>query len=325
VRPALGFVLILAILPVLAGESKDPAANAHEGAAWLASRLTEIRAASASDSADLTRRSLDGVRERLVEGGMEEDLARVLTAGPHGVGEDQARQRSPRALEIARRRLEAFAKAASRADPAVPEGARPRLLRILEDPVFKTMAAGASLFERLIDGLNRFFLHLLERVVDFLGSYPRFVDWIVLAMIVGALVAAAARLAASTLRRDRPGARTPPLAAEAETAALDAEDVLDRARAYAASGGLSRALRLLEMAAVMALRARGDLPRQPGLTDLEGVRLLRERAAPELRSAFERLTALHDRLVYGGRRVETEAVNEAAILAEDIVHRPAGG
>lgn len=110
----------------------------------------------------------------------------------------------------------------------------------------------------------------------------------------------------------------PPPARE-RAAGETAAGVLRRAKVEAAAGRLSPAMRLLEKAAILALRSSGELPERPGLTDLEGIQLLRDRGTPALRSVFERLAGLHDRSIYARRELGAGTVSEATALAEAIV------
>ena len=95
--------------------------------------------------------------------------------------------------------------------------------------------------------------------------------------------------------------------------------MLARASAEARAGRRIEALKLLVLAATLALRTRGSLPDEPGLTDLEGLRILEQSAPEEMRSDFRELARLHDRGVYGGRTVDDRRVELASRLAGRIV------
>jgi hypothetical protein len=81
-------------------------------------------------------------------------------------------------------------------------------------------------------------------------------------------------------------------------------------------------MRLLEKAGVLALRESGELPARPGVTDLEGIVLMREHGDPSRLDAFARLAELHDRAIYAGRGVVPAAVVEATRLAGLLVGVP---
>lgn len=99
-------------------------------------------------------------------------------------------------------------------------------------------------------------------------------------------------------------------------------DLIALARREAAAGRGLEALRYLVHGVVVSLRFRGLLPDEPGLTDLEGVRLLGESSEDELQRSFRELVELHDRGVYGGRGVPAAAVARAIELARRIVPAP---
>src|SRR5207249_2813458 len=144
------------------------------------------------------------------------------------------------------------------------------------DPLFESRPASANLLQRLLRAINRALYLLIGSAFESAARHPAILISAVVAMLLAALGLFVV-LVAPRLRRRR--AATQPAGSPLRGApeASGAIALLARAEREAAAGRLGEALRLLEQAAVVALRARGAVPALPGLTDLEGVEALRRR------------------------------------------------
>jgi len=304
----------------LAGE-ESPASAARRGAQLLETRALGLRGAPPPEATALARRSLADARSLLSEGGLDDDLARALVAAPSNETVDQPE----RALRLVRRRLRAFAEAAEMPPPEVPASARPRLEAILRDPAFRERAQGPNAFDRLVGRLREAVGLLLARIAEILGEGA-------LVSALAVLLVACVAIALVLLRVfSRGRSSTPDLGRVRGPRAIETADVpaprdlLARAGEEARAGRLREALKLALQAAVLALRRAGALPSLPGLTDLEGVAILRERPGPGGpgglggREAFARLVEIHDRSVFARRGLDAATYDEAAALAASIV------
>jgi len=193
---------------------------------------------------------------------------------------------------------------------------------VLEDPAFRKERRRASLLHRARLSFYRFLGRLFERARGLVASNLALVKAGILVLI--GLAVAFVVYGIVTLLRRPPRRADLPAPVEGVDADRPADEgaLLFRADGEASAGRFVRALRLLEHAAIVILRKRGELPARPGLTDLEGVRVLRERRAGEATELFARIAELHDRAVYGGFPPGPAVVEEARAAATRLAALP---
>ncbi len=293
------------------------------------------------DPARTARESLNHLRGRLVEQGLEPALARavggdlpVLTPEDEKAfaGEDlteaakleYSEERARHALRAAQRRLETWQRQSAESAPEVPADAAPRLRQIMRDPAFDPGTQRAGALEQRTEALRRFIMSFLLGIARVLTAHPAVLRVIVFAGLALALFVFLRLL----IRRLSAPARLPHIEAGHAPAAGShgpaAEALLARARAEIAAGRLAQGLALLQAAVVSALRARGLLPEEPGLTDRELLGALASGPDPALADEFRPLVSLHDHAVYAARAPEAGAVRAALEAAADLVgHRSA--
>jgi len=322
IRPSTALALLVAAASwAEASPAPDPATAAHEAAAWLQGRMAELREVPLSSADRRARELLAELRETLVEAGLEEPLARALV--PVASSSDDDPLGPVASLGRARSRLASFAEASRRPTSRHDPEASRQLSDILNDPVFLAAPPEASWMQRLGARLRAFFGRVF-------GAFARLtaanagLALALFALVVGgalaALIIIALRLLQSRRRYREP--RPDKHLATPEGGRLP--ELMERARSAASTGFRLEALRLLTRAAVVALRTRGDLPDEPGLTALESARILESRQAPPaLRRDFDGLVAIHDRGVYGGTGADGPALEEALAMAERLVAPPA--
>jgi len=313
---ALGLLLLSAgALMASDAEVVSPALRAE--AARLEAKIDRVADADAALRDDMTRGILNESRERLIEAGLGEPLARALV--PYASEED-----IPPVVRLRRHRgkLLRLADAAERAPSGVSGESRERLESILDQPMFVDSAPEAGVLQRVQHWIRNKVFGLLNLVSNIVSANPA------LAIVLFSLVLAGAVFGIGVLIARSVGSRAGPSASEefviSEPATPDVlPTVLARARAEARAGRRIKALELLVLAATLALRARGSLPDEPGLTDREGLRILEDSGPAEVRSDFRELTRLHESGVYGGQGVDDPLVELASRLAGRLVsHTP---
>jgi len=299
----------------------DPATAAHEAATWLEERMAELREGPPSSAGRRARELLAELRETLVEAGLDEPLARALVPVASSSGDDPL---GPLAsLGRARSRLESFAEASRRPTSRHDPEASRQLSDILNDPIFLAAPPEASMTQRLGARLRSFFGRVFGAFARLTAANP-VLALALFVLVVGAALAALSIIALRLLqsrrryREPRPDART------FTPDGSRSPELMERARGAVSAGLRLEALRLLTRAAVVALRTRGELPDEPGLTALESARILESREAPPaLRRDFDGLVAIHDRGVYGGTGADGPALEQAMAMAERLIAPPA--
>jgi hypothetical protein len=296
--------------PVLASEITE----------WLSARIEQARASTPEEAATTVRETLDELRDRLVETGFDEPLARALTSTTISGPEGEPAPQPARALRHVGARLQRFGEACSGSAPAARPAARAALEEILDDPVFVSTPPEATPLQRLTSRVRKW----LGGVFGAMARVAAANTVVVLVVLGILLVAAVAFILSQVVRWSRPRkSRDAARRLRVETSRSSSlPDLLALARREAAAGRGLEALRLLVHGVVVSLRFRGLLPDEPGLTDLEGVRVLGESSADELHRDFRDLVELHDRGVYGGRGAPAGAVERAIELAQQIVPAP---
>jgi hypothetical protein len=265
----------------------------------------------------MARQTIHDIDERLVAEGMPGSLAEAFEPS---LERDTTLGREIHVLDAAKQHLNAFARAASRPLRPVPPRARAEMERILQDPIFDVEARKPNALERLAARLREILFDLFSSFLETASSHATLII-----VIVGAIIAAALLVFVRKLGRIlRAGARPVSLSRTHIGAGHVAERVdplalIAQARASAAEGRERAAMKLLSMASVIALRERGEIPADPGLTDLEAVRWLADRGRVEIHTPFERLSTLHDGIVFGGREAATGALEDALRLAHLLV------
>ncbi|ANM31469.1 hypothetical protein ABI59_20715 [Acidobacteria bacterium Mor1] len=290
-------------LPAAAGTPEELSAVAD----WLAEELEGSGEVVDADSLqqELTR--------RLEDAGVDEPVAASLT--------DRRTDETPdAALRRAQRRIERYAQAGRGAGRELPEGSTGRLARILDDPQFVDEPEGVGTMERLSRRLMEWIGGLIGRVFSLFGGGTVTV-LLLLALSIFVVVAAFVLLRWLMRLDPAPIQQLPYREGHHQTLALDAtpQAMLEAARGELTAGRLIEALRLVERAAIGALKSRGLLPREPGLTDRESLRELRDGAAPDLRAALTELVSIHERFVYSGEGATRELTGRALDLGTSIV------
>ena len=296
----------------------------EEAASWLEDRIEQQGGGLQEGGGRRAVAIVRELRERLVRQGLDEDLAQALAPAPAFSVDEDSPQAVVHALQGTRRRLVRFAAASRRSPPPISEDAHDRLKSILEDPVFTSKGESASLMQRIVSALNRFLVPRMGRFFSAVARHPRLTLVVILLLAAAAAALILTRLAPWPRRILGPARLSSRSGTElTQAGGASPYELLDRARAAHAAGQRVRALKVVELAAVTALRGHGALPDQPGLTDLEGIRLLRGHADEKVRRSFERLATLHDRVVYGGLPPDEPTISEALKLASILVRRPA--
>jgi len=299
----------------------DPATASLEAATWLEGRMAELREGPESSAGRRARELLAELRETLVTAGIDEPLARALVPVASSSDDDQY---GPLAsLGRARSRLESFAEASRRPTSRHDPEASRRLSEILNDPLFLAAPPEASLTQRLGARLRAFFGRVFGAFARLTAANP-VLALALFALVVGAALAALIIIALRLLQSRRRYREPRPEARLSTPDGSRLPELMEHARGAASAGLRLEALRLLTRATVVALRTRGDLPDEPGLTALESARILESRQAPPaLRRDFDRLVAIHDRGVYGGTGADDPALEEALAMAERLIAPPA--
>lgn len=302
-------------LLIVAG-SADPAAvtsSITETRAWLEDRIGQAPDGDDDDARRFAREVARRLERRLVDAGLDDSLAEAMTAGAPAAG---AEGNGRDALRTIQTRLNRFVEASTRATPAARPEARQRLLEILEAPAFDVRVPEAGPVRRLMASIREWLASLFRGVGRFLGA----ASFLSVVLLVGLFCAAVAVSAWLVLRWVRIP-RGPRLARHAEVQVLteakpsSPSGLIERSRAALAAGRPLESLKLVDRAAVAALREEGLVPTAPGLTDLEARRFLRE----GLRDSFGELLSIHDRGVFAGARVDTGEVERALELGETIL------
>lgn len=295
----------------------DPTANASaaaRAATWLEGRTAAIHASPPDESGRLARATIQELRGRLEAEGLDPPLAVALSPVP-GTGASTGRE--IHLLERAAKRLRAFARSSARPLPPVPAGARSEMERILQDPVFDLKPENAGHLARVTATLRRFLFEVVSSVVEAASSHARLVMALVVTIMAAALLLFVMKLVRAL--RSHEAAPVRPSHPSHAAGAIDPQALIAKAQESAAAGRGRAALKLLETASVLALRSRGDIPPDPGLTDLEAVGWLRQRGGSQIGASFERLSFLHDGIVYGGREAAGVVIEEAIVLARTLV------
>lgn len=286
---------------------------------WLDERLATIHATALPDSERLTPETIQEVRARLDSEGLDARVAGALAPQPT---EGTSLKRQVYLLEGTGRRLRAFARATARPITPAPQQARTDLEQILRDPTFNLETRRTGSLERAMAAFRRMIFGLIVSAMEAASSHARLLTVVIGTVIVAALFLVFGKIV-TILRR---GPRAPALVPRHPSTMIpDGEDpraTFARALAFAASGRGREAVTLLEAASVEALRRQGELPEDPGLTDLEAVRWLRGHGRHDVRAPFEKLSSIHDRVVYGGSPAQASVVQDAVGLARALVLAP---
>jgi len=220
---------------------------------------------------------------------LAEELERALQA-------KDARQRE-QALKRAGDSLAAYAMSLSPAPAVSRAHIKAALAQALPLPPPVGRMRGTwlkRLLERLMDWLGRTF-GLLER------AHPsaRWVVWVVLGVLAGAVLLLLGLMARSLLRRSARQPRSASLPAEAGMpwAPPDPDAALSRARQAAAAGRFGDAIRDLYLALLLRLDGAGLVRFHPATANWE---YFGELSGEELRSQFASFTVVFDRKCYGG-------------------------
>jgi hypothetical protein len=303
----------------------DLSQTLDEAVTRLAERVVQAEQADEDRRAQIAEQALSELKQNLLQFGTDQALVQALVPQR---GTDDDRELHPLAqLRRQQRRLSRFAEAvaenpAYRADALTPSSAetRARLTVILEEPMFRSTPVEAGPLERARHWLSSRWNKLMRTVSGVLeGNF-----WLTLSLFGAVVIAALVGLGILLVRTVGTGDDTSELRVfeePVETSSPELPALFARARAAAGAGREIEALKLILLAATTALRSRGELPRQPGLTDLEGLRILESGESVELRGDFGDLAALHDRGVYGGRGVDDAAIERAMHLSRRIVTR----
>ncbi|MCP3981576.1 MAG: DUF4129 domain-containing protein [bacterium] len=312
----IGLALLVAIA-VGAAVASTPEAEPFRRAA---DRLDELLATSDELSAADARARVSEIRDLLLAEDVDPALVRSLVPLSGSLRGDAGDRR--RRLQVAQLRLREFGEAVERPVPEVSEDARGTLDRILEDPEFSVEPAKPGGAQRLFRQVRNFFGRWMQGFANVAGALGRPVVMLMTLVLLALVLWFVARAFWPTLLRDRSETRrSGSEVRRIQVTAAGPRELLRRAQSEFEAGRFVPAMKLVEQAALLALVGRGVLPDRAGLTDREGVRWLRERAAADSWSDFAELAELHERLVYAGRAGERETVSRAVGLATGLVER----
>jgi hypothetical protein len=319
---ASGLLLLACAVPT--SGSEEISSTLREAAAGLTGRIERIESVDGDEHRqDLADETLTTLGRELRAAGIDEPLVRALVPDPGAAG-DEARAHPLGRLRRQQRRLLRFADAVERPPAAGAHDARARLEAILAQPMFRKTVAEPGPLERLRYWIYRQF----SRIFRFVSSVVAANAWLVVglfALVFTAAIVAIGVLISRSVRSGRAWSSGEGPGRPEQVSADPLPKLLARARAEAGSGRGVEALRLLVTAATLALRMRGTLPAEPGLTDREGTRILEKSAPAEVGGDFRDLAELHDRGVYGGKGADRAIVDRALELAGRIVAREAEG
>ena len=299
----LSVILAALLLPAAAGDPEQLSATVD----WLAQELK--RSGEDGDRDDVRQELI----RRLEDAGVDDPIVTSLT--------DRRSDESPdAALRRAQRRIAHYAEAGQRVLREVPEGGAGDLARILDDPQFEAEPEEVSTMERFSRKLMEW---IGSAAVGVFSIFSGGMALYLLILLVSTFVIVIAFfLLRWLMRMDRtPDRQLPYREGHHQALDLDAtpQAMLEAARKELSAGRLVEALCLVERAAIVALKNRGLLPREPGLTDRESLRELRDGAAPDLRAALTELVSIHERFVYSGEGATRELTGRALDLGTSIV------
>jgi hypothetical protein len=293
--------------------------------AGLAEKIEAAERAGDPLREELAERALSELREELTRAGVDRPLVQALVPDPDAGHENQLHPLAR--LRRQERRLSHFVEAVERRDATAEDtatlpvnDARRRVETILAQPMFRGEVAEPGPLQRARHWVHQRWRKLLNLISGVVEAN----SWLALTLFGVVVLAALAALGVLIVRTLGPRSVVTPeprILEPLDPLAVNLPDWLARARAEAEAGRCIEALKLLVLAATHALRSRGTLPDEPGLTDLEGLRILEATAPVELRGDFGDLTALHDRGVYGGQGADGAAVERAMRLARRIIVR----
>jgi len=301
-----GLLIATAVMP---SEPADETISLDSVVDWFAAD------SDGKTDAGEVRRALEELERRLLGAGLDESLARALASPPFATIDDDPGAASRHALS----RLRRFTEACARPEPGEQPQAAAVLEQVLDDPVFNRSMPEATLFQRGFHRIGAWFRRLLGTAGRIASENRLLASAFLIALLVAA-VALVARQFAKWSRESRVDSGSDSIRMLDEILP-DMSDLIARARRFAASGSGLASLRLLVRASIEALRSRTLLPDEPGLTDLEGVRILRRTAGAQVQRSFHELVEFHDRGVYGGAGVSPDVVERAIELTEKIVRR----
>jgi hypothetical protein len=304
------------------GEATPLAGPYHRAAEQLAGARQSLEPRD-DDSAHRRRmrQALLESRASLIGEGVPEALAQALTDDTELDGSDP--RSAAATLARVQRRLHSFGLAVERSRGGyggVADGAEQELREVLADPIFASSLPRATLRERAWHHLQRWFERLapwLARAAE--GTGPWLGTIVVLLILL--VVAASLRLlwARRASLRSRRQTTLSASVEQAEFVMTRASAALAHADAQLNAGRPLVALRWLQLAVVLALREQGHLPPERGLTDLESARSVENHAPPGIARDFAHIVDLHDRVVFAGRPLMSDALDEARGLAGTIV------
>lgn len=297
-------MLLASVAPCATVEDETPLGAVVE---WL-----EEAGARSMEPAEV-RQILGKLERRLIQAGIDPSLARALATAPvAGVDEDPQG-----AVRHTLSRLRRFAASCARPGPAEREEAENVLDEVLADPVFDRTPREANALQRALHRMGEWFQRWFGVAGNIAAANWRLAMALMIVLLLLIVVMVVRQFAAwSRQARFSPSSGSVNLMG---APAPDLPDLVSAARSFAAAGRGLEALRLLVRASVEALRARALLPEEPGLTDLEGVRILGRTAAGPVHASFRELVQFHDRSVYGGAGVGSEVVERAIELTDVIV------
>jgi len=306
---------VVGALLIVAGSADQAAVTSSiaETQAWLEDRIGQAPDGDDDDARRFARELARELERQLVDAGLDHSLAEALTAGAPATGAEGNGRDSLRTIQT---RVNRFVEASTRATPAGRPEARQRLEEILEAPAFDVRVPEAGPIRRMMASIRGWIASLLLGVGRVLGA-ASLLSVVLLVGLFGVAVVVSAWLVLRWVRLPRGPRleRHAEVRVVAEARATSPSGLIERSRAALAAGRLLESLKLVDRAAVAALREDGLLPTTPGLTDLEARRLLRG----GLRDSFGELLSIHDRGVFAGARVDTGEVERALELGETIL------
>jgi hypothetical protein len=316
---AAGLLLLAGVIPTSGAEELH--STLREASTGLKGPIERTEGAEDDRREALVDETLSTLRRDLMAAGIDEPLVRALVPGSRAA-DDESRIHPLARLRRQQRRLQRFADAVEKAPAAGRGDARTRLEAILAQPLFRKAVSEPGPLDRLRYWASRW----LARAFRFMSSAVRANPWLAVGLFTLVVVAAIVAIGVLVSRSLRSGYTTPSREGPGRSELASADPLptlLARAREAARAGRGVEALKLLATAATLALRARGTLPDEPGLTDREGIRILATTAPAEVRDDFRDLAELHDRGVYGGKGADRSIVERALGLVGRILSRRA--